>query len=84
MPCEDAEVLTELVVEQVACEDCDGGGLGDLCSPFCDCHCCSIHYISFEDGNYHIIDLYIARGKFVFMDSQEQEVLRPFHQPPKV
>lgn len=84
MPCEDPEVLTEIAVEQVACESCDGDGIGDLCSPFCDCQCCSIHYISFETGNYHIIDPYIPQGKFVFMDSQEQDVLRPFHQPPRV
>lgn len=84
MPCEDPEVLTGIAVEQVACDQCDGDGIGDLCSPFCDCHCCSIHYIGFEYGNYHIIDPYIPQGKFVFMDSKEQEVLRPLHQPPRV
>ena len=84
MPCEDPEVIPEAGVEQVACLDCDGNEKGELCTPFCECQCCSIHYISFETENYHIIDPYVAQGKFVFMDPQQQEVLHLFYQPPRV
>jgi hypothetical protein len=84
MPCEDPEVFAEASVEQVACFDCEGDGMGELCTPFCECQCCSIHYISFEAGNFHMIHPFVAQGKFVFMDSQQQEVLHPFDHPPRV
>lgn len=84
MPCADAEVCNETNVEQLACEGLERNEIGDLCSPFCHCQCCSIHYTSFEIRNYNIAEPFITQHKFVFMDVNEQEFLRLFIQPPIV
>lgn len=84
MPCQDPEVHTATTAQKVACEGCEGDGIGDLCTPFCKCQCCSIHYTSYQAGYYSILEPYIAQGKFVFMESQEQEYLHTFLKPPRV
>lgn len=84
MPCEDSEVCTDQGAEQVVYDDCGGMEIGDLCSPFCHCQCCSISYISFQIDHCNVLDPDIAQGKFLVTDSQEQEVLHSLHHPPKV
>lgn len=84
LPCEDQAKVADVEVEQVICNDCDGDTAGDLCTPFCHCQCCSIHFISFDIESFEMLSLEVPRGKFIFMDTQEQEVLFSFHQPPQV
>ena len=84
LPCSDKAPGEKLKLEQVAASDCDNPEAGDLCSPFCHCQCCSMHYISFNVFMFKVIKPEDPQASFAFFDDQEQEVLHSFHQPPRV
>ena len=84
LPCSDKAPAENLKLEQVSTGDCDSPETGDLCSPFCHCQCCNMHYISFKIFTLNFLIPEDPQASFAFFDDQEQEVVHSFHQPPRV
>ena len=84
LPCSDQVPGEKLKLEQLSHSDCESPEAGDLCSPFCHCQCCSMHYISFNVFMFKVIKPEEPQARFAFFDDNEQEVLYSFHQPPRV
>lgn len=49
VPCEDKANQVDTSHEQIADHEDQHQTGTDLCSPFCQCHCCHIHILNFEN-----------------------------------
>ncbi|WP_025666230.1 DUF6660 family protein [Aquimarina megaterium] len=87
MPCNDSIPITEdSQIEAFAdsCENHDHSIENDLCSPFCQCHCCHVHVIDFSIDTYQLISPEISTELFAHFDSVGKEISNTLFQPPQV
>lgn len=56
----------------------------DLCSPFCQCHCCHIHATYFNTAENTLVSNDISTEIFSHFDSLGKEISNPILQPPRV
>ena len=83
-PCEDNssgndELKTE-ISEQSSSEHADL----DLCSPFCQCHCCHIHTTYFNILDFAIASTPISTQVFFHFNGLEKDFNNTILQPPRV
>ncbi len=85
-PCEDGNTISDGVnVEFVYNMDVDYGHNDlDLCSPFCQCHCCHIHATNFNLEELKLVSNAISTNIFSHFDSLGKEITNTILQPPKV
>jgi len=86
-PCGDEEPASKDVLTTVTTIDFDGDhehGALDLCSPFCNCHCCHVHAITspsfYTELNKVDFSAEIFEGRQVF----SQDISFRFFHPPRV
>lgn len=56
----------------------------ELCSPFCQCHCCHVHTVDFGIANFKPFQPSINQEKFVHFDSLGKDISHSLLQPPRV
>ena len=56
----------------------------DLCSPFCQCHCCHIHVTHFKVVDYSISNTLISTKVFYYYEGIENSFSNTLLQPPRV
>ena len=56
----------------------------DLCSPFCQCHCCHMHTIDFGVTAYETFQQSISKEVFAFFQKPGKDFYLSILQPPKV
>lgn len=56
----------------------------DLCSPFCQCHCCHVHILSFQNIPQEVIDLPVSRLIVETAQNSGTDLPYSHFQPPKV
>ncbi|WP_299779327.1 DUF6660 family protein [uncultured Formosa sp.] len=56
----------------------------DLCSPFCQCHCCQINVVQFHPLEISFTDPDISTKVFLHFDSLGQDFNQTLLQPPRV
>ena len=85
VPCSDAansaddtQVVTVIDIDGDHDQDCE------LCSPFCQCHCCHVHTVDFGSSNFKALIIEIPSKAFVHFDSSVEEPSLSFLDPPKV
>ncbi|WP_378188412.1 DUF6660 family protein [Aquimarina sp. W85] len=86
LTCSDADEHTEDIVVEITSE-CAGDHTHDspeLCSPFCQCHCCHIHTITFNNVGFAPIISDITSNIFLHCDSIGKDILHTLLQPPRV
>jgi hypothetical protein len=85
MPCSDTGVI-ENDTQTVSVMDFDGehGQDCQLCSPFCQCHCCHSHTIDFGLAIFEPIEPTISHENFVHSDSLGKDITLSLFQPPQV
>ncbi|MDO6809484.1 hypothetical protein Q4603_12720 [Zobellia galactanivorans] len=85
VPCSDMEPLADGQVSVVA-DSGDGYGhaLNDLCSPFCHCHCCHTHTVSFEIFSFEPFQPSIPQEELAHFDSLGKDISLDLLQPPRV
>ncbi|NER11836.1 hypothetical protein GWK08_00130 [Leptobacterium flavescens] len=88
MPCSDAleneKDATEFVSQTDADHDHDhDGDSEELCSPFCQCHCCHAHVTS-DLKTYDIFNPLIPNVIISKFDNGGKEFLPSFFQPPRL
>jgi hypothetical protein len=86
VPCEDIgtpdnEVKTE--ISQAMDGDHQHQGT-DLCSPFCQCHCCQIHATSLNKVDFVNSSTVISNEVFFHFDGIEKDFKNSILQPPRV
>ena len=85
MPCSDtAETKDDSQV--VSLVDFDGEHDQDceLCSPFCQCHCCHVHTVDFGIVHFEPLQPPISQDNFKHFDSLGKDFLHSLFQPPQV
>tara|TARA_R110000751_G_scaffold146020_5_gene249569 strand:- start:679 stop:987 length:309 start_codon:yes stop_codon:yes gene_type:complete len=85
VPCSDAtnsaddtQVVTVIDIDGDHDQDCE------LCSPFCQCHCCHSHTIDFGLAIFEPIEPTISHENFVHSDSLGKDITLSLFQPPQV
>lgn len=56
----------------------------DLCSPFCQCHCCHVHTIDFGVTTFEPIVNTISSKVFFHIDNVGEDFLHTILHPPRV
>lgn len=56
----------------------------DLCSPFCQCHCCHIHTIDFKVAEIEIFIPKISEDNFSHFEKRAQYFQSSILQPPRI
>nr|WP_313781144.1 DUF6660 family protein [Allomuricauda sp.] len=85
VPCSDAGNVAE-DSQVVATVDFDGDHDQDceLCSPFCQCHCCHVHTIGFGLTTFEPFNPLISQDNFNHFDSIGKDISLSLLQPPQV
>ena len=56
----------------------------ELCSPFCQCHCCHVHIVDFGIAHFQPLQPAIPQENYVHFDSLGKDFLHSLFQPPQV
>ncbi len=87
MPCNDDIPIaenTQLEISACAGDTHNHSTENDLCSPFCQCHCCHVHVVDFDINSYQLLSPEMYPQLFTHFDSAGKEILDLPFQPPKV
>ena len=84
VPCSDAansaddtQVVTVIDIDGDHDQDCE------LCSPFCQCHCCHVHTINFGLAAFETLQPAIPQEFFVHFDDLGKDIPHSILQPPQ-
>ncbi|MAY21308.1 MAG: hypothetical protein CMC74_00825 [Flavobacteriaceae bacterium] len=85
VPCSDAEKIND-DSQVVTVTDFEGDHDQDceLCSPFCQCHCCHVHTLDFGIASFNPFQDTILKENFSHFDSLGKDIRHSLLQPPKV
>ncbi|MAP53899.1 MAG: hypothetical protein CL605_03260 [Altibacter sp.] len=83
-PCEDNSVVTDELKTEISQSTSDGHLDFDLCSPFCQCHCCHIHATNFNQSDFMAASTDISTEVFFHADGLEKDFNNSILQPPRV
>jgi len=86
VPCEDSFIgNNEFKSEISQNSDADHNHSGsDICSPFCQCHCCQIHATYLKKVDFIICSTVITTEVFFHFDGTEKDFKNSILQPPRV
>ncbi len=85
IPCNDGELLgNDSGIESIGAMGANHDyGAADLCSPFCNCHCCHIHTIESNILSFEPLVLMNFEETFVHFDSLGKDISHSLLQPPR-
>ena len=87
VPCNDAEVESKESVAHFSDhkkqEHHNHEHSSDLCSPFCQCHCCHIHIIDFQPVAATTITAEINTQNFLHFENTGKDIQTQLLQPPR-
>jgi len=85
VPCSDSAQAND-DAQDVSVVDFDGDHDQDLelCSPFCQCHCCHVHTIDFGIVEFQLLQTEISNENFAHFDKLGKDFTHSLYQPPKV
>ncbi|MFV0573641.1 MAG: DUF6660 family protein [Xanthomarina gelatinilytica] len=86
VPCEDNGISNNEVKTEItqALDNDHQHENTDLCSPFCQCHCCHIHVIQFNVVDYSLSNITVPTQVFSHFDGLEKDFNTTLLQPPQV
>ncbi|WP_339141138.1 DUF6660 family protein [Croceitalea sp. MTPC5] len=85
VPCSDAgNVSDDSQIASIVDFDGDHDQDCELCSPFCQCHCCHVHTIDFGIAQFAPLPLTIPQNSFAHFDSVGKDISLSLFQPPRV
>jgi len=82
-PCEDNEVVSDDITTEITQHIDDGHLDVDLCSPFCQCHCCHIHATYFNQSDFTTSSSDISTKVFFHINGLEKDFNSSILQPPQ-
>lgn len=84
-PCEDSSITDNDIKDEVSQggdSDHEHSGL-DLCSPFCQCHCCHVHTIYSNLSDFEVNTNLISTNLFLHFDSFGKDIPNSILHPPQ-
>ncbi|WP_405412201.1 DUF6660 family protein [Maribacter sp. Asnod1-A12] len=86
VPCgDDAQISDSSTTEfQVGLDHNQNHGECELCSPFCQCHCCHSHTIVFDLDIFEPIEPKVIQESFSHFESVSEDPVFTLFQPPKI
>ncbi|MFS4416022.1 DUF6660 family protein [Maribacter sp. 2307ULW6-5] len=86
MPCgDDGEISDSVTTEfQVDLDHNQDHGDCELCSPFCQCHCCHSHTLVFGLDIFEPIEPTVVQESFSHFESVSEDPVFTLFQPPKI
>lgn len=86
VPCEDTGTFDNKVKTEISQDlgEHHHHQNADMCSPFCQCHCCHIHVIYFDIIDFAIPNIAISTEIFHFPNSLVKNFTASILQPPQV
>jgi Family of unknown function (DUF6660) len=85
-PCEDSGTFDnnlKVGISQITDVD-HGHNVLDLCSPFCQCHCCHIHATNFNLEELAVASHKISTDIFLHFNGLGKDITNSILQPPRV
>ncbi|WP_339652554.1 DUF6660 family protein [uncultured Maribacter sp.] len=84
VPCSDsANALDETQKVSVSDFNGDHDQECELCSPFCQCHCCHVHTVDFGLANFKPFLPSVSQKIFAHFDSLGKDISHSLLQPPR-
>jgi len=83
-PCDDYDVLNNEVKTEISKAVGDDHQDSDLCSPFCNCHCCHIYATHFKIVDFTINTTEISTEVFYHFNGLVKDFNPTILQPPQV
>ena|SRR5690606_35879022 len=80
--CGNMNLETEAQIDSDTSGHCDGEN-EDLCSPFCQCHCCHVHVINLLTDYFEVFSPEVPASSFAHSDSLGKELPFSILQPPR-
>ncbi len=85
MPCEDEVISQDENTEFHQVENSHSSqSSADDCSPFCQCHCCHVHMLSFNSSDQELISLEISSEIPEINSQLGDDIPNSFFQPPRI
>ncbi|MCL5244631.1 hypothetical protein M4I21_02345 [Cellulophaga sp. 20_2_10] len=84
IPCEDVVVLDSSDTVNLVQSSLDNHGHVDMCSPFCQCHCCHINATYYAIVEVELPSPDISANLILYFNSLGKDISRSFLQPPRV
>jgi len=84
VPCEDDANKEEISIEQVSNLESQQETGADLCSPFCQCHCCHIHVLSIANHTSEVLDIQVSTRIIERHQESGIELPNTHFQPPRI
>ena len=84
VPCNDVIVNEDdTQITSVVQDDGHSGQDSELCSPFCQCHCCHVHTIDFDIIAFKPLQPSVQLEYFSHFDSNGKDISLSLLQPPQ-
>lgn len=86
MPCADV-IIEESCGTEIhyhALADHEHGQDIDLCSPFCQCHCCHTHVTNFQGFGFDVLAISFPKKLTHYTNNKGDEIKNSLLQPPQV
>ncbi|WP_088340307.1 DUF6660 family protein [Robiginitalea sediminis] len=85
LPCNDARIVIEGDHTTFSIDlSADHSLACELCSPFCQCHCCHVHIIHFDIANFEPLQATISQDNFAHFERIGKDNTFSIFQPPQV
>jgi len=83
-PCDDYGTVDNGFKTEISKAMGDDHQDSDLCSPFCNCHCCHIYATHFKIVDFKVASAYISTEVYFHFDGLEKDFNSTILQPPQV
>ncbi|TPN81231.1 hypothetical protein FHK87_24925 [Aquimarina algicola] len=84
IPCNDTHPDDDIVVEISIGDNAEHDHCGlELCSPFCNCHCCHIHATYFEMKSHHFVIREANTLSISYHENTIEDLVYGILQPPR-
>lgn len=84
IPCEDSTVQDPTDTAELVQSSVDDHGHIDMCSPFCQCHCCHINATYYKIAEVKLPTQEISANLILHFNSLGKDISRSFLQPPRL
>lgn len=85
LPCEDDAIFQDDATEFHQVDKSHASGTAaDDCSPFCQCHCCHVHMMTFESAEADLNSFEISTKISEYTFEIGDDIPQSFFQPPRV
>ncbi|MDR6300266.1 DUF6660 family protein [Mesonia maritima] len=84
IPCSDSDSQETDTVSVVSENNNHHSSAADLCTPFCQCHCCHVHMLNFAPISFEVLAPEISKEETLHFNNSGIDFSQELLQPPRV